>query len=487
MDTNFICKVFIDNQFLGTAFLINSRIAYSASHCFEDILDESNCYLNYQNEKYYVSKIEKIDELDFVEIKLKKELNNVVFPEISTDFINSEEKLRCYGYKEVNGEIVGVYMNLSEYPVNNDSEFGDIGLMIEGEVDIAWWDGISGSPFYSDNVLRGIIIRNLGNDGLKTRLIGLSFNKIVNFLVDNNKNDIIENFPNKFTDSELDIRIKSNRAKCNNLYYCCDYSINSETIDFRVNFLKKYNPIKIDYMIGEIEKAIIDYALTLEEKYSEGNIVTTEHMISMYKRIESIKEYMNSDFNSMYILLWMFTEGIIEAPRVARVLIEENNEYIEKDIYLKKNENGITILIPIIYAYEDLLKGIFKILETIVAGKDKGFLNVDDIEWDNRAIQHLDIKTNVKIGKLLRGAYQESIEIEISALVVYNSNLYSKVTGAINADDRKKRFFKDRFKEDLENDLLRYQTLLGELTKINQIKINLFVVPLTDVKCIKNI
>lgn len=38
MDTSFVCKLFEENTFLGTAFFINNNYAYTADHCFGSVL-----------------------------------------------------------------------------------------------------------------------------------------------------------------------------------------------------------------------------------------------------------------------------------------------------------------------------------------------------------------------------------------------------------------------------------------------------------------
>lgn len=488
MNNTFVGKIFYEDEFLGTAFLIKHNIAYSACHCFDQVDNFSNCYIEFKDEKYYIGKISKIDEIDFVEIILNCDVINIELPEISTECINSNERLNGFGYKEVDGDIIGVHMKLIEYPVSisNDSK-ADLGFMVEGEVDYARWNGISGSPIFDDNSLRGIVIKNYGNDGLKTRIEIVSFNKIINYLVDNRKEEIIENFPSKFLNSDLYKSLLNNKNRCEKLYYTINHKIENDCIDIVVNFINTFKEITINSISDELEKAIYEYALFLEERYSEENILDSEKIKRVFERVTEVKERMKNNFNSIYIVLWMLTEGIIGSPRVGRILLEQDYKYVEEDIYLKRREGKITILIPIIAIYEDIFEAILNVVKTIQLRKGNGFFNLNDIEWDGESINCLDIKSKVEIGKIIRGDYLEPITIDISALAIYNSDIYSSIPKIINTKERTERFFESKFSEEFTNNLEKYQQLMEEMNILNEIKVNLFILPVIDVNKIESI
>lgn len=488
MDSSFACKLYKNEEFLGTAFLIRTNILYTANHCFEDIHEFSTCYIECKQKKYYISEVKKVDELDLAQITLKSNVEGIDTPEISTECIYTGEILCGYGYKKVNKSVQGVHMKLEEYPLEiSNSEKADVSFTIENEEDGARWKGISGGPVYSEKLLRGMIIKHHGGDGLSTRIKVISFNKIINHLVDNNMDELIENFPQRFVDSELHKRMDSNRKKCEKLYYSSNYTYECENVELVINFFKVQDEITMKLVSKELSKSIIGYALSLEEKYSGTNYMDEDKIQKINDRINEVTERMNGNFNSVYIMLWMLTEGIIEAPRIARVLVKQGSKYIEEDIYLKKRDGKITLLIPVIAVNQNIFNSIFNIIRAVNIKKDNDFVKLNDIEWDEQAIKCLDIKSSVEIGKIIRNKYNNEVKIEITALVLYNSGLYSNIPQIINTEERIKQFFHDNFKKDFNNELQEYKILIDKINEINDIKINLFVLPITDVNSIENI
>lgn len=487
MNTSYVGKIFNQDEFLGTAFLIRRNIAYSACHCFNEVDNFSNCYIEFKDEKYYIGKINSLNDIDFAEIILNYEVLNIELPEISTEYVNSNEKLNGFGYKEVDGDIIGVHIKLIEYPVNvSKNSKADLGFMVEGEIDYAKWNGISGSPIFDDDSIKGIVIKHYGGDGLKTRIEVVSFNKIIKYLVDNKIDDTIENFPNKFLNSELYKSLLNNKNRCEKLYYTTNHIIENDCIDIFINFIRTYDEVTVDSISDELEKAIYEYSLLLEERYSERKILDSEKIKRVFERLTEVKERMKNNFNSIYIVLWMLTEGIISSPRIGRILLEKDFKYVEEDIYLKRKDDKITILIPIIAIYEDIFESILNIIKTIHIRKNSGFFNLNDIEWDGESINCLDIKSKVEIGKIIRGEYSESINIDISALAIYNSNIYSSIPNVINTKKRIERFFESKFRNEFTNNFEKYNQIIEGINELNEIKVNLFILPLSDINKIEN-
>ena len=477
MDRSFICKLFCDDEFLGTVFFISNKIAYTASHCFDNGYKCENCYIEFNGEKYKFIKSNEITELDFVELTLDKEISKEKFPEILIEHICDGEKLQCYGYKMVEDAIEGVVMNIHEYPLEfNENEKADFAFMIDDEVDYAEWKGISGCPVYCNEGIKGVVIKNCGGDGLKTRIKVISFNKIIKYLVQNNKDDMLENIPEKFTNSKLRERICKNEEKCNELYYCFEHDLKCDNIDLRVNFFKDYKS-GINEVLGDVSEILFDYALFLEEQLNSGTYINPDIYKKVCKRLKTVEERMSDTFNKYYITLWMFTEGIIGAPRVARILTGEYPNYIEEDIYLKKDENSLKLLIPIISEYYDINKSILELINSIIVKEKNNFINIEEIEWDMQAIKCLDFKSNVKIGNIIRDEIKEDVSIEITALSLYNDDLYSNIPPIINSEDRKRKFMYDKFKADLNKDIEEYSDIIEKIKHI-KININLFILPI---------
>lgn len=485
MNKSFIGKLFNEDGFLGSVFCISPIIVYTSAHCFTNIKDIGSCYIEFKGEKYFFSDIKLIEELDFVEIILEKEVKEIEFIPINTEYIYKGESFECFGYKEVDDEIVGVPMNVYEYPMNwtaNDN--GDYAFMIKEEEDNARWNGISGCPIFNELGIRGVVLKNYGGDGLKTRIKVISFNKIVNCLVDTEHKDIIENMPDRFVKSKLNERIKNNMDICSKLCYTKEYDFDSNNIKIIANFLKIDEGVNKSVIQSEVDNAIIEYALFLEEKYCKNGFFNNENIIKMMNRINSVKEEIGRSDNWLYILLWIFTEGIKGAPRVGRLFICDDSNYAEEDIYYKRDGERIKLLIPIVASYENIFKSIINILEHVIYRKNKNFLEVNEIEWDGQAINCLDIKSSAEIGKISRGEYLEKIDIEITALGIYSTDLYENIPIIAKTTERIIKFMDNKFLICLNN-IEGKNKVIKMNSEIEEININLFILPVNNINDLK--
>ena len=242
MNCSFVCKLLDnDGEFLGTAFLIKKNVLYTANHNFKFVEDITKCYIESKSQsgiKFMFKVSNVIEELDLAELTLNEILNISDIPKISTECI-TEEKIFSYGYKadDDTGEIIDVTAKLDKY-YELSGEISDTLYMIKDEEDYAKWSGFSGAPVYNDKNVCGMVIRNIGGDGIKTRLKVISFNKILNYLVKHDKAEMIENFPQEFISSDLSKRINKNIELCEKLYYNSCFQFGNSNIDFRVDFLK---------------------------------------------------------------------------------------------------------------------------------------------------------------------------------------------------------------------------------------------------------
>ncbi|MCE5221386.1 MAG: DUF1837 domain-containing protein [Clostridium sp.] len=494
MDYSFVCKLFKAEKVLGTAFLIKKNILYTANHNFKELTSYDDCYVEYRNDfgkKYFFESVNRIPDLDLAEIILTEEIPISYIPEISTECI-TEEKLFAYGYKynKETGEVVGVQLKLEKYDDLN-GEIGDNLFMIENQEDRAKWNGVSGGAVYSGKYILGMAIRNYGGDGVKTRIKVISFNKIINYLVEHNRMELIENIPQKQFSLQLSKRLIENEKLCNELYYHSFHEFENENIDFRISFFKVegHGTINTKKYLDEINNAIGEYALTYDERYSLENneLPSIKYIENMHKRIEKVKARMNCNFNSAYIILWMLSEGIINAPKIGKVLVEKECQYYEEDIYFKKGEKGIKLLIPIISVYEDLFLSLENLINSIGIRDKNNFVELTGIEWDGKAVECLDYKSQVEIGRITRNEYKGNVDIDITALVVYNSKIYENIPCIINNEKRIIKYFTDTFTKKITDDENKYNGLVRLSNNIGDINVNLFVLPISDIRTIENI
>lgn len=237
MNCSFVCKLLDgDGELLGTAFLIRKNVLYTANHNFKYVEDITKCYIELKSQsgiKFKVSNV--IEELDLAELTLNDTLNISGIPKISTECITEEEIFGC-GYKEDDtGEIIDVTVKLDKY---NEllGEISDNLYMIKDEEDYAKWSGFSGAPVYTDKNVCGMVIRNIGGDGIKTRLKVISFNKILNYMVKHDKDEMIENFPQEFISSNLSRRINKNKELCENFIIIHTFSLIIEILILELIF-----------------------------------------------------------------------------------------------------------------------------------------------------------------------------------------------------------------------------------------------------------
>jgi hypothetical protein len=492
MDYLFVCKLFRGNSLLGTAFLIKNNVLYSANHNFKKSSDYNDCYVVYndgEQKKYYFKFVNEIEALDLVEITLKEEIPISNIPNISMEYIDEEEKLSGYGYKEVDG-VSGVLIKLEKYDHISDGIADDF-FMVKDEEDGARWNGISGGPIFTKNSVRGMIIMNYGGDGIKTRIKTISFNKIINYLIEDNRMDIIENLPQLHVSSELNERLCCNSKLCNKLYYSSNYEFENDNMNFMLSFLKVEDDrtVNIKKYSYEIRKTIENYALTLEDRYvgSKNGYLDLDKIQKISRRIDEVKEKIKYNFNSAYIILWILSEGIMNIPRIGKVLVEKNGEYYEEDIYFKKREKGITLFIPLISVYEELSLSLERVIDSVCEKSEEGYIEFSRIEWDPKAIECLDYISQIEIGKLIRNEYSKEIDIEVTAVSIYNSNIYDNIPVVVNNENKINWYFTDKFKKDIMKDISKYNGLLKLSSNINKIKVNLFILPMSEIKIIENI
>lgn len=91
----------------------------------------------------------------------------------------------------------------------------------------------------------------------------------------------------------------------------------------------------------------------------------------------------------------------MEIPRIGRLLVEIDSEYYEEDIYFKRDDERITLLIPIVSVYEDIFSSIEDIINSINLRNKEKLIEFSEIEWDGKAIECLDYKSQVEIGKII--------------------------------------------------------------------------------------
>lgn len=493
MNCSFVCKLYDDYDFLGTAFFIRENILYTANHNFKNVEDKSKCYIKLKNQngtKYKFKISNTINELDLAELILENTPYISLIPSISTECITEIEKsIFGYGYKEDDntGDIIDVNLKLEKYDVVTD-EISDNIFMIKDEEDGARWDGISGSPIYTNDNVCGMVVKNIGGDGLKTRIKVISFNKILNYLVENNLIEMVENFPQTFLSSYLYERISNNKELCDKLYYNSCFEYDNRNIDFKIDFLKleDNNKLNLENYLESIHASIGEYALTLDDRCKmPGEMTSIKYIMEMSQKIAAVEERMKYDFNSTRVILWMLSEGMLYSPKIGKILIDQNGCYEEKEIYFKRSGDRMKILIPFISVYEDINKCLYNIFNSIKNQKNR--LDISEITWDAKALECLDYISQVNIGNIIRGKYTEKIDIDVTALIVYTSELYDSIPDIINSEDRRIKYFNNEFEKKFKGDIEEYDNMVQLSQNIGQVNVHLFVVPITDVNVIEKI
>lgn len=194
---------------------------------------------------------------------------------------------------------------------------------------------------------------------------------------------------------------------------------------------------------------------------------------------------MQCDFNSAYIILWMLSEGILNSPKIGKVLIEESSSYCEKDIFFKKDEETIKLLIPFISVYEDLNECLENIINSIK--NQESLLDISEVEWDFKAVECLDYISQVNIGDIIRQEYTKKVELDVTALVMYKSNIYENMPSLINNKDRRVKYFCSEFEKKFKADINKYNNMVELSLSIDQINVHLFVIPISDIDAIEKI
>lgn len=488
MNYRFIGKLICNNKFKGTAFLIRKNIAFTAIHNFTNVnLDDICLDISFELPNGYrvqVERVIKLEDLDVAQLILKEDIDDNQFLDISVEDIESTDKLTTFGYPNNQETFIQL-----EYYKELTGEAADYNLMIRFEEDGSRWNGISGAPLICDGYINGIVIRNNGGDGLKTRIKVVSFNKIISFIIDKNLNEILENMPQKFASSKLCQRIISNKALCEKLYFCTNHKFDEMNLDMNLHFLKIDQRKKVDMREYNIliQEAISSYSLMLDDLYDNKQADDFESMMiratKISERISKVKSKMNIRENIGLIILWILSEGILSVPRIGRFLTEKEDTFFEEDLYLKRNETGITLIVPFVSIYEDLFESMENILRNInnSISNNIDLIDYDSIEWDGNAVSCLDYKSQMMINKILNRSNDQKINVEITSLIIYSSDMYGDIPDVINSDPRAIKFLKTKFVEDFTRNMKKYLELLPKYEFIDNINLNLFIVPFSNI------
>lgn len=488
MNYRFIGKLICNNMFKGTAFLIKKNIAFTAMHNFRGVNLEAACIdivFELPNKcGVKVERVIKVENLDVVQLILKDEIDGNEFLEISVEDIENTDEVITFGYPN-NEE---TFIQLAYYK-ELTGEAADHNLMIKFEEDGARWNGISGAPLICDGYINGIVIRNNGGDGLKTRIKVVSFNKIISFIIDKNLNEVLENMPQKFASSKLYQRIIDNRTLCEKLYFCTNHKFDEMNLDMNLHFLKINERKKIDMREYNIliQEAISSYSLMLDDLYDNKQANDFQSMVrraaKISERISKVKSKMNIRENIGLIILWILSEGILSIPRIGRFLTEKEDIIFEEDLYLKRNETGVTLIVPFVSIYDNLFESMQNILRSInnSISNNLDLVDYDSIEWDGNAVSCLDYKSQMMINKILNRSNGQTVNVEITSLIIYSSDMYGNIPDVINSDPRAVKFFKKKFVDDFTRNMENYLKLLPKYEFINSINLNLFIVPFSNI------
>ncbi|KLE15325.1 hypothetical protein [Clostridium sp. C8] len=488
MNYSFVCRLICNGKFKGTAFFIRKNIVITAAHNFKDI-DLSTAALCIKFESPNIQELEvesviNVSDLDFVQLILKRNVSYDEFPEISVEDIDAADALTTFGYPNDHQSFIKL-----DYYTELTGEAADHSLMVNYEEEGARWNGISGAPLICDGYINGIVIKNNGGDGLKTRLKIVSFNKIINYLVDNDLKEALENIPQKFTTSQLYQRMINNKELCDKLYYSTKYKSDETNLDMNLHFLRINERKRVD-MYGfnsYIQDAIGSYSLMLDDLYSNKQVDKYDEKIKRFiytsERIAKVKARMNIKENIGLIMLWILSEGILLIPRIGRFLVEREGTLFEEDLYFKRSEERVTLVIPFVSIYEDLFESIENILKSInkSISSETDLVDYDSIEWDGNAVSCLDYRSQVMINKVLSGNKEQKVNVEITSLIIYSTDMYGNIPEVIDNDSRAIKFFEQKFFGDFRKDIGGYLKMIPKYEFIDRIKLNLFIVPISTI------
>ncbi|MBU3075689.1 hypothetical protein [Clostridium estertheticum] len=485
MNNEFVCRVMNEDELLGTAFLVKKNVAFTALHTLKNFNNES-IYISFDfpvTKKYFVKEVLKVKALDIAQILLEDDINYDSLPNISIEGIDNEDDLITYGYPNNNR----IYMTL-DYHEKVYNGAADYSLMVKNEEDRARWYGISGAPLICDKLISGVILKNYGGDGLKTRLKVVSFNKIVTYLVDNKIDEVLQNIPQNFTSSQLYQRMMINKDLCQQLYICAKHRFDEIKLNINLHFMRVNNKKEIDISKynEKIEEAMQSYSVMLDDlygKYTDDFATIIKRGVKINERMSKVKARLNRE-NTGLIILWILSEGILNTPRVGRFLAKRGNNLYEQDLYFKREEEKVTLVIPFVSIYEELLESIENILKSIdeSISAQTGLVDYNSIEWDGQAVGCMDYKSQMIINKILNKKYGEKLDIEITSLIIYNTEMYDDIPEvAIDNDSRTSAFFKDKFLEEFKKDEKKYSEMFQIYDFINSINLNLFVIPFSAI------
>ncbi|MGL4850229.1 MAG: hypothetical protein ACRC28_15160 [Clostridium sp.] len=465
MNKNYICKIYSNNkEFLGTGFFINDKQMCTAGHCVKDI---EKGYVELIKKKYCFTNVKKIEELDFAIVIFDEEVFDRRSIEFNIDLGRTKKESYTYGYTNLySEESEGMKLKLEEYPTEYGDKIIDETLMIRGCNDDRSWKGISGAPVWSSDGIRGIVLKEIYGDGIQTRLEAISFDKIINYLIEKKEEELLTGFPRATIGKRLNERVRENKNRCQELYRDIEHREAIEKIE--PNCFNFENNINEKHILNEITEVLEKYALLLDDESVER---TGRYFRDINEKIAIVEEYIGKDFNSMYIVLWMLAEGKKFAPKIGKILCERNGEFYERDIFISRHngEGKIKFLIPFISYSENLKEGIENLI-TSMSREDSTLINLNDIQLDGEAVACLGYIEQYELRKAVEKRYS-GVEIEIIALIMYNSKMYKKAKNITN----KKGVIQRQYMDDIQNESYKYM-----VSTISEKKLNLFILPVNE-------
>lgn len=481
----------------ATAFLINENTAITARHA---VIHNINKKINIELEFYDISGKQSAKRVNASIIGESKkydiailELQHPVimldnWANLSSQKTNLNDTWECVGFPigwdSVDEGSKFCYIKGDIYQDSGFDQTIKYDLHLSGKYINQGWEesleGLSGSPVMINGEIKAIVIAE-EYSFISSPIKSISINRIVDFLEEHGIK-IKTSFGSQ--NNLINSRLVTQREKCAELFQQVEYQGVDKEINLQISaYHLKYNDDgtpQVKQLSEYLASSITDYACTLAdlEKMTKGIIKPLPILKETNKVIEILKN--NERFGS--ILLWMFVEGILGAPKGLKRISIDDEENVFNELHIGLSTEHRLVLYLGEGKLNNYLEGaVSKAIESLnkVIDINEDIFYIDDYIYEQIDSQEIkELLTNFKKHSEVR----DNIVLELTVFTGYDSTFLKEIEEKQLPKEHIEAFIARKYiNECTENEQYICEAITKNLS-IKNIKINWFIVPFNTTK-----
>lgn len=484
MKCNIVGCVKFNNKLKGSCFLVSNKYIFTAAHVIDNILEE---------------KLDMPIICEFVEVKLSVKVS-IEYTESNLDIAvlkvldEIHMELEYYSFSRVPIE-KGNFWEAEGYPIINLGEKAYIEgkvrrikeekpilkyeLTIFDQKPETDWEGMSGAPLIIDDEIAGIILEE-EEDNIKSRLIVVAVEEVVED-ISANKECVLDSI-NVGMHALLKDRMTGFEETCKEIFYSSFEEIDSHDVNY---FILKKQPKSIDMLVQRLKYCIRSYGVDLAtiENSHKGNFMSRAEIdYCIDEKMKQVIEWIKSAKQIVYILLWIFIEGIKKYPRIGGK-VNKTCEGNITDVYIK-DSNEINVLIGMGDMQKDFQDTVRSCLNAINNYIKDGKIDVSDevFIWDELILSSLKYTTQNKLKYF--PINETGLKVNVALILAWES---SDVFRANEPNEKGDQILKMSYlKREIENKKNDVQDIAKAYSWISKIEFTCFIVPFNNIEEFEN-